>query len=79
MHISLPNIVAGREIVREFVQGQATPDAIAGAALELLEDDLARASQRAALLEVRVRLGEAGAGLRAARAVLRERDGTTDR
>ena len=40
---------------------------------------LARASQRAALLEVRVRLGEAGAGLRAARAVLRERDGTTDR
>ena len=78
-HISLPNIVAGREIVRELLQGQATPDAIAGAALQLLEDDVARAAQRAALLEVRVRLGEAGAGLRAARAVLRERDGATDR
>jgi lipid-A-disaccharide synthase len=78
-HISLPNIVAGREIVRELVQGDATPDAVAGAAVELLEDDVARAAQRAALLEVRVRLGEAGAGLRAARAVLRERDGATDR
>lgn len=78
-HIGLPNIVAGREIVREFVQGQATPDAVAGAALELLEDDVARAAQRAALLEVRVRLGEAGAGLRAAHAVLRECDGATGR
>jgi lipid-A-disaccharide synthase len=72
-HISLPNIVAGREIVPEFIQGRATPHAVATAALGLLEDDVARAAQRAALLEVRVRLGEPGAGLRAARAVLRER------
>ena len=72
-HISLPNIVAGREIVPEFIQGRATPGAVATAALGLLEDDVARAAQRAALLEVRVRLGEPGAGLRAARAVLRER------
>jgi lipid-A-disaccharide synthase len=72
-HISLPNIVAGREIVPEFIQGRATADAVATAALGLLEDDVARAAQRAALLEVRVRLGEPGAGLRAARAVLRER------
>ena len=76
-HISLPNIVAGREIVPEFIQGRATPDALAGAALGLLEDDVARAAQRAALLEVRARLGESGGGLRAARAVLRERDGAT--
>jgi lipid-A-disaccharide synthase len=78
-HISLPNIVAGRQIVPEFIQGQATPGAVAGAALELLEDEVARAAQRAALLDVRARLGEAGAGLRAARAVLRERDGATGR
>jgi lipid-A-disaccharide synthase len=74
-HISLPNIVAGREVVPEFIQRQATPDAVAGATFRLLEDDVARAAQRAALVEVRVRLGEAGAGLRAARAVLRELDG----
>jgi lipid-A-disaccharide synthase len=73
-HISLPNIVAGREIVPEFIQRDATPEAVAGAALLLLEDDVARAAQRAALIEVRARLGEAGAGLRAARAVLRTRD-----
>jgi lipid-A-disaccharide synthase len=78
-HISLPNIVAGREVVPEFIQARATPDAVAGAALRVLEDDVARAAQRAALLEVRGRLGEAGAGLRAARAVLRELDGTPGR
>jgi lipid-A-disaccharide synthase len=78
-HISLPNIVAGREIVPELIQGRATPDFVAAAALGLLEDDVARAAQCAALLEVRARLGEAGAGLRAARAVLRERDGATGR
>ena len=74
-HISLPNIIAGREIVREFIQDAATPEAVAGAGLELLENEVARAAQRAALLEVRGRLGESGAGVRAARAVLRERHG----
>ncbi len=78
-HISLPNIIAGREIVPEFIQDRATPQAIAGAALAILEDDIARAAQRAALLEVRARLGEAGATVRAAHAVLRELDGTSRR
>jgi lipid-A-disaccharide synthase len=78
-HISLPNIVAGREIVPELIQHRATPDAVAGAALAILEDDVARAAQRAALLEVRARLGEAGATVRAAHAVLRELDGAPGR
>jgi lipid-A-disaccharide synthase len=78
-HISLPNIIAGREIVRELIQDEATPDAVARAGLELLENEVTRAAQRAALLEVRSRLGEAGAGVRAAQAVLRERDGTAGR
>ncbi len=78
-HISLPNIVAGREIVPELIQGRATPAAVAAAGLRLLEDEGARAAQRQALHEVRGRLGETGAGLRAARAVLRERDGASRR
>jgi lipid-A-disaccharide synthase len=78
-HISLPNIVADREIVPELIQERATPGAVGNAALGLLEDDVARAAQRAALLEVRVRLGEVGAGLRAARAVLRECDAAAAR
>jgi lipid-A-disaccharide synthase len=78
-HISLPNIVAGRAVVPELIQRRATSDGVAAAALLLLEDEVARAAQRVALLEVRARLGEAGAGLRAARAVLRERDGAPGR
>jgi lipid-A-disaccharide synthase len=74
-HISLPNILAGREVVRELIQGRATGDAVAAAALALLDDEEARAAQRAALLEVRARLGEPGASRRAARAVLQERNG----
>ena len=75
-HIALPNIVAGREIVPELIQRDATPAGLAAAALRLLEDDGARAAQRLALREVRARLGDAGAGLRAARAVLRVKDGS---
>jgi lipid-A-disaccharide synthase len=75
-HISLPNIIASREIVPELIQGRATPDALAAAALHILSDEGVRTAQRLALLEVRSRLGQGGAGLRAARAVLRERGGT---
>jgi lipid-A-disaccharide synthase len=75
-HISLPNIIAGREIVPELIQGRATPSGVAAAALGVLADDGVRTAQRLALLEVRSRLGQGGAGLRAARAVLRERVGT---
>ncbi len=71
-HISLPNIIAGRAIVPELIQGRATPAAVAEAALALLGDEPARRAQQAALGEVRSRLGAAGAGARAARAVLRE-------
>jgi lipid-A-disaccharide synthase len=70
--ISLPNILAGRPIVPELVQRQATAARIAEAAVRLLGDEPGRLAQRAALREVRARLGAPGAGERAARAVLRE-------
>jgi len=78
-HISLPNILAGRAVVPELIQDRASPDLLAAAALRLLEDETARAAQRAALLDVRARLGEPGAGQRAARAVLRELHGAAAR
>lgn len=70
--ISLPNIVAGRAAVPELIQGEATPGRVARAALVLLQNDAARTAQRLHLREVRARLGPAGAGERAARAVLQE-------
>jgi lipid-A-disaccharide synthase len=70
--ISLPNIIAGRSVVPELIQRRATPAGVAAAGLKLLLDETARVAQRAALREVRVRLGVPGAAERAARAVLRE-------
>jgi len=70
--ISLPNIIAGRAAVPELIQREATPARVARAALALLQNDAVRAAQRLQLREVRTRLGAAGAGERAARAVLRE-------
>ncbi len=70
--ISLPNILAGRPVVPELIQRDATPGRLAEAAVSLLQSEPARLAQRAALCEVRARLGASGAGERAARAVLRE-------
>jgi len=70
--ISLPNIIAGRAVVPELIQGRATPARLAEVALGLLQNDAARVAQRAALRDVRARLGPSGAVERAARAVLRE-------
>ncbi|HEX2342907.1 MAG TPA: lipid-A-disaccharide synthase [Vicinamibacterales bacterium] len=65
------NLVAGRRIVPELVQADFTPEAVADAAVSLLTDR-ARADQvRAALAEVRAKLGGPGATRRAAQAILR--------
>ncbi len=37
-HVSLPNILAGKELAREFLQGAATPRALADETLSLLDD-----------------------------------------
>ena len=65
--IALVNIVAGRRIVPELVQGAVTPDALADQLLPLLDPrSEARRTQVAALAEVRGKLGEPGAARRAA-------------
>lgn len=38
-HFALPNILANEKIVPEYLQSNATPEALANALLELLEDD----------------------------------------
>jgi len=65
-HVGMPNIVAGREVVPEFLQRDVTGTRIAAAARAILEDPARRAAIQAALREVRQRLGRGGAADRAA-------------
>ena len=69
-HIAMANLVAGRGVVPEFVQADATPEAVADCAARLLDDDEARARMETELLGARETLGESGAPARAAQAVL---------
>lgn len=68
-HVSLVNLVLGRAVVPELIQGNANAERIAAEARRLLTDAGARTAMRAGLGEVRRRLGEGGASGRAAREV----------
>ena len=68
--IGMANLVAGRGIVPELIQYQATPDRLAAAARTLLEDPGARDAMQAGFREVRALLGDPGAPARAAREIL---------
>jgi lipid-A-disaccharide synthase len=65
-HIGLPNIVAGREVAPEFVQGAFRAAAVAGALGRWLDDPAERERVRAVLAVVRERLGGPGASRRVA-------------
>ena len=63
-HVAMANLIAGRRVVPELIQGDFTPDAVAAEILRLLGPD--GATMRAALGDVRARLGPGGASARAA-------------
>jgi lipid-A-disaccharide synthase len=67
----LVNLIAGEEIVPEFLQGAASPEALARAALEYIEKPQKAAEMRARLAEIRDRLGSHCASERAAALVAR--------
>jgi lipid-A-disaccharide synthase len=69
-HIAMPNLLANEEIFPEFIQGAATPERIAQAALELLQDQPLRQRIQTKLAEIVGALGGAGASQRAARAIV---------
>lgn len=69
-HIAAPNLLAGEAVFPEFIQGAATPQNIARAALELLQDDSRRAWVKSRLAAVVASLGQPGACSRAADAIL---------
>jgi lipid-A-disaccharide synthase len=64
--IGLVNVVAGREVAREFVQDAVRPEAMAAALRPLLQQTPERARMREALAKVRASLGRPGAAGRVA-------------
>jgi lipid-A-disaccharide synthase len=71
-YLGMPNLLAGRQMVPEFIQHQAKPDAIADAIRPLMEDARARDRMILGFDSIIGKLGEAGASDRAARAMLEE-------
>jgi lipid-A-disaccharide synthase len=66
-NIGLVNVVAGREVAREFIQDEIEPSAMAGALSEVLKDGPRRQEVLRGLAEVRSKLGSPGAADRVAR------------
>ena len=76
-HVSLPNLIAcefdpaqPEPVVPEFIGPEATPDACADALCAMLAAPQQRETLRRRLLELRTRLGGAGASRRAAQVIL---------
>jgi len=70
-HIGLPNLIAGRSIVPEYVQEDARPGLLAAEAISFLEHPRRLQEQRKDLELVRSRLGEPGVAERVAEMVLK--------
>ena len=65
-HIGLPNVIAGRRIVPEFIRGDFKADLIAKEAISIIDDPQKQKTMREALAKVKASLGEAGASYRVA-------------
>jgi lipid-A-disaccharide synthase len=79
-HIGMPNLIAGRRVAPELVQGECTPERIAAEIRALLTNPPAAQAMRRDLEEVRGRLGRPGAIGRVAGAawdMIRSRRGGT--
>jgi lipid-A-disaccharide synthase len=70
--LGMPNVLANREIVPEFLQHEARPKPIADAVVTLLNDSERRAQMIADFDEIIEKLGETGASGKAAHAILQE-------
>lgn len=69
-HVGLPNLLAGRGIVRELLQSDAIPEKLAEASLEVLDRPEKSAEMKAELIRLKRELGERGVAGRAANLIL---------
>ena len=70
--LGMPNLLAGKEVVPEFIQHEAKPDAIVKAVRLLMEDSPARDRMISDFDAIISKLGGTGASERAAQAILEE-------
>ena len=71
-HLGMPNVLAEREIVPEFIQGDANPEAIAAGVMRLLDSPERRKEMVTDFDDVVAKLGQGGANETAASAILQE-------
>lgn len=71
-YLGMPNLLAGKEVVPEFIQHRAHPDAIANAVRPLIDDEKPRNQMISQFDMVIPKLGGSGASERAARAIIEE-------
>jgi len=71
-YLGMPNVLAGREIVPEFIQHKARPPAIAATVARLLTDKSERARMLSDFAGVAQKIGRGKAGENAADAIITE-------
>ena len=71
-YLGMPNLLAEKEVVPEFIQHRAKPALIAKAVLQLMYDSTARDRMLREFDQIVAKLGEGGASEKAARAILEE-------
>lgn len=69
-HVGLVNLLAGRRVIPEILQGELSPQSVAQEIARYLDDASARAQVVAELETIRASLGAPGAAARAAEAVV---------
>jgi len=70
--LGMPNLLAGKEVVPEFIQHEAKPDAIVKAVRLLMEESPARDRMISDFDTIIAKLGGTGASERAAQIILEE-------
>ena len=71
-YLGMPNVLADKEIVPEFIQHRARPKAIAQAVLRLMHNRVARNRMISEFDAIVPQLGEGGASAKAARTIVEE-------
>jgi lipid-A-disaccharide synthase len=75
-YLGMPNVLADKEVVPEFIQHRAKPDAIAKTVLQLIHNPTARDRMISEFDRIVAKLGEGGASEKAARAIVEELSAT---